>query len=85
MSRNLRRRTYWSNGDAETLRRVADDMAMAKIEVRDIASKLQKGDPYLIGHERETVYRCAILLLSALDVGNEIAVLAEFTGIPRAL
>jgi hypothetical protein len=59
-------------------------MEVAKIEVRDIASKLEEGDPYLIGHEHETVYRCAILLLSALEVGNEIAVLAEFTGYSKS-
>ena len=59
-------------------------MEIAKIEVRDIASKLEKGDPYLIGHEHETVYRCAILLLSALEVGNEIAALAEFTGYSKS-
>jgi hypothetical protein len=81
----LRRRAYLSNGDIETLRSEGDKLKIAKIELRDIASKLEEGDPYLIGHEHETVYRCAILLLSALEVGNEIAVLAEFTGIPRAL
>jgi hypothetical protein len=57
---------YWSNGDAETLKRVGDDMEIAKIEVRDIASKLGKVDPYLIGHGHEQVYRCAILLLSII-------------------
>jgi hypothetical protein len=80
----LRRRAYLSNGDVESLKRVGDQMEIAKIEVQQIASKLAKADPRLIGHEHETVYRCAILLLSALEVGNEIAVLEEFTGYSKS-
>src|SRR6476646_1400245 len=53
------------------------------ISFNTVVNELETANPLLVGHEDEPDYRCAALLLAALQIGNSIDRLSEFTGYPK--
>jgi len=53
------------------------------VSFKTIVSDLERAEPYLVGHEEQDDYRCAVLLLAALQIGTSIEQLTHFTKYPR--
>ena len=49
----------------------ADTVLTSSISLLDLKRQLEEADPLLTGHNDEVVFQCSIVLIAALEIGND--------------